>query len=741
MASLLVQLSCVFKRRYLHLIRSYQIPLAMFIMSLLFTILTGIISIIIFAQVNETKSVDLGFDAISFGVKIGLMVVGGSNESIIYALGNVTNKTIVQYTNLTEMKEDIYNEGSNFSTCLVINATSYAYTAYYDQSVYEKEEYQAKIAAGVSNIIEYANTSGNLTQISYEPLSAGYSAALLWSYFGPILMSFALILVAIQYPTLIVEDKETYRLYTMQAFGLSSVCYWMSYFLFDLLTYELTVIIDWLILFAFRTDAIIENHFSCTLVSFIVLPIQVLPMLYGISIFFQTRTSASTVLLYVIMIVALVPYFVVTLLLKNEIPDSVSIGVSIIPSFAIQRLLIYSAEHAVGKPVTASEAWSGVYLWIWIVMILSSLLYIGIGLIGYYVIKAVGKRKPKNIIGEKRELDEDVKQIERQVLNGEHDYDAICIKHVDKVYRNSNGEAFLANNDVTMYVKDGETYGVLGANGAGKSTLMGVMTGRIQATSGSISIYGTQVLKARDAQSYISICPQFDTHLFPDMTIVEHFEMYGALKGYTADVRQKETGEYVNVMGLENHKDKLIKFLSGGNTRKLAISLAFLSDAPIVFLDEPTASLDPISRIQCQELVVAKSPGKTILLCTHLLSEAEKLCDRICIMLQGQIHAVGTHQHLSEKYGKSWKVELGLHEDTKEIRASVHQFMEKNFPGCNLVSERYNSATYNIPNNSMQVSEAFVILSTYQNTDAGYTFFTCSMSTLERVFIEMTMNE
>ena len=179
--------------------------------------------------------------------------------------------------------------------------------------------------------------------------------------------------------------------------------------------------------------------------------------------------------------------------------------------------------------------------------------------------------------------------------------------------------------------------------------------------------------------------------------------------------------------------------LSGGNARKLSVALAFLGNAPIVFLDEPTASLDPVARLQAQELIEAKTKGRTILLCTHLLSEAERLCHRLCIMLTGSIHAIGTHQHLSEKFGTKWKVELGLVDDGEECRQKVDAFIQEKFPGAELAGTRFSSATYNIPSGNMQLPEVFLILTENRSEDTGYTYFTCSMSTLERVFIDLVM--
>jgi hypothetical protein len=111
----------------------------------------------------------------------------------------------------------------------------------------------------------------------------------------------------------------------------------------------------------------------------------------------------------------------------------------------------------------------------------------------------------------------------------------------------------------------------------------------------------------------------------------------------------------------------------------------------------------------------------------------------MCIMLKGKVHAVGTHQHLSEKFGTKWKVEFGLTSDDDECREKVNQFLLEHFPDCELAGTRFASATYNVPSGNLQLPEVFMLLSDHRSVETGYTYFTCSMSTLERVFIDLVM--
>lgn len=750
--SLFRQFSIVLRRRVLNLKRSYSMPMIMAIISIIFTIATGVISILIFNSQNDTQAVDLNFQQLDNGNTI---IYYSDSETpgdfnITSQFETLSGKNVVRCSSLIEMKQKIFDKDDEYifgANIKAISSSDFTVEVFYNQSIDGNESYQAKVAGGLSSLyLAYLNSTSELTnadEISfhYNPLNNGVDSALLWSVFGPILMSFALTVLGTQYPIILVEDRETFRLYSMQASGLATAVYYIANFIFDLVCYEIHVIIDWLILYAFGTDVITKNAFISTFIPFILSPVQTLPMVYFISLFFSTKSEASSLLLYIVLLIVLIPYFVITLVLLNDISDTSHLCVSLIPSYSVQRVLAFAATRSYGKNLTSKETITGYLGKHFIIMLCSAVLFTLLCILVDFLFKKFGTKGSKNIITPKVELDEDVKRLEEEANSGEYDNEAIVCKHVDKVYKKSNGDLFKANNDVSLYVKSRETFGVLGANGAGKSTLMSVITGRTGVSGGEILMFGNKINSTHDAQKYVSICPQFDTHLFPDMTPIEHLKMYGELKGYPPDKLSKEIEEYIQLMGLENHKNKLIRELSGGNARKLSVSLAFMGDAPIVFLDEPTASLDPVSRIQVQKLIDAKKEGRTLLLCTHLLSEAERLCNRICIMLHGQIHAIGTHQHLSGKYGKKWKVELGLCRDDEETKNKVHEFMQKSFPGCELAGQRFSSVTYNIPNDGADLTNAFLLLTRHQNTEVGYVFFTCSMSTLERVFIDLTMTE
>lgn len=739
-----IEFGVVIKKKWYEFIRNPFPILALGISGIIFTILTGVISIIVFKSWNDTSAHNFDWSSIKKnGDKFAIYFQNPiGSKDILDKIVDASELAPVIFNSTDDLEQGIFDNSDEYAFGLMVtafNPTTLVARVYYNNSLEDVELGKTDVGVGLMKILFSYSQPTTSIDFEYLPLNSGFSTAMTWSYFGPILMGFAINNIANSFANTLVADRENYRLHTMITSGLRQWIYWCANFLFDWAIYLILVIINWIILFAFNTPAIRENNWTASFFLFVFCSFQTLPMIYFLSLFFDKLQSVSGFMLSIVMVIILIPYFVVTLFLNNEISDTVGLIISIVPSFSLQHGLTKCAQRSVGKPMDLKEVWTGNYVGIFGVQIGSGIVFMLIGVMIHNIrVRSKGK-KIKEIEADRITMDDDVQEVENEVLSGEHDEDAIVVKHLDKIYVDSNGNAFKAVNDVSMYVKEGELFGVLGANGAGKTTLMSVITGKTNATSGEILLLGNKVSYQSDAQKFVSICPQFDNHLFPFLTPRQHFEIYGKLKGYDKDDLAEIIEEYESLMNLGPHKNKRVNQLSGGNARKLGISLAFLGNSPIVFLDEPTASLDPVARIQAQNLIQTKANGRTVLLCTHLLSEAEQLCDRMCIMLSGQVHAIGTHQHLSDKFGTKWKVELGLDDDSDECRNRVNNFMQDQFKGAEIAGTRYATATYNIPTGICSLAEVFMILDECKNTNVGFSYFTCSMSTLERVFIDLVI--
>lgn len=209
---------------------------------------------------------------------------------------------------------------------------------------------------------------------------------------------------------------------------------------------------------------------------------------------------------------------------------------------------------------------------------------------------------------------------------------------------------FVANDDLSFEVYKGEIFGFLGANGAGKTTAIKILCGLSAPTSGDIEVAGfdvySQTNKIKRNIGYMS--QKFS--LYEDLTIAENFRFYGGIYGLNKKQIQDKTKLLLDRLNLADEGNKVISAIPLGWKQKLAFSVAIMHDPKIVFLDEPTGGVDPITRRQFWELIYETAhQGTTVFVTTHYMDEAE-YCDRVSIMVDGKISALDTPQNLKSEY-------------------------------------------------------------------------------------------
>ena len=209
---------------------------------------------------------------------------------------------------------------------------------------------------------------------------------------------------------------------------------------------------------------------------------------------------------------------------------------------------------------------------------------------------------------------------------------------------------FTAVDSISFNVKKGEIFGFLGANGAGKSTAIKMLCGLLKPTSGFAKVAGFDVFKeAKEIKKRIGYMSQ-KFSLYDDLTILENIQFYGGIYGLSKKQVLEKSNILVQKLKLDNIKNELIQSLPLGWKQKLAFSVAIIHEPEIVFLDEPTGGVDPITRRQFWELIYETADqGITVFVTTHYMDEAE-CCNRISIMSAGLIEAIGSPSELKQKY-------------------------------------------------------------------------------------------
>src|SRR6056297_356527 len=213
--------------------------------------------------------------------------------------------------------------------------------------------------------------------------------------------------------------------------------------------------------------------------------------------------------------------------------------------------------------------------------------------------------------------------------------------------------AFVANDHLSFEVKEGEIFGFLGANGAGKTTAIRILCGLSYPTSGEIMVAGFDAYREREKiKRNIGYMSQ-KFSLYEDLTVSENIRLYAGIYGISPKRRKEKMGELLKKLEMEKAKNKLIAGLPLGWEQKLAFSLAVFHEPQIVFLDEPTGGVDPVTRCKFWDRIYeAANDGITVFVTTHYMDEAE-YCDRVSIMDAGKIEALDTPAKLKEKYNAS----------------------------------------------------------------------------------------
>jgi lipooligosaccharide transport system ATP-binding protein len=214
---------------------------------------------------------------------------------------------------------------------------------------------------------------------------------------------------------------------------------------------------------------------------------------------------------------------------------------------------------------------------------------------------------------------------------------------------------------IDLELKPGECFGLLGPNGAGKTTTLRLCLGLTDPDGGTISMFDLPIPRsAREARARVGVVPQID-NLDPDFTVRENLMVYGRYFGLSKSHIDARIPALLEFAGLANRAGDSIKALSGGMKRRLTLARALINDPDLIFLDEPTTGLDPQSRRQLWEVLERfRGNGGTVLITTHYMDEAHELCDRVGIMDQGRLIALGTPRELVASLGAEHVVEFAL---------------------------------------------------------------------------------
>ncbi|XP_028395322.1 ATP-binding cassette sub-family A member 3-like [Dendronephthya gigantea] len=310
----------------------------------------------------------------------------------------------------------------------------------------------------------------------------------------------------------------------------------------------------------------------------------------------------------------------------------------------------------------------------------------------------------------------------------------IDIKDLVKIYDGETGKK-VAVNEVSLKMYEGQITVLLGHNGAGKTSLMSVLTGFYSPSGGTATVNGYDIRTSMDGvRSSLGLCPQHDV-LYDTLTVKEHLWFFGRLKGMTRAESAGEIEKMLDSIKLADKCTSQTRYLSGGMKRKLSLGLALIGKAKVLMLDEPTSGMDPSARRFTWDLLQNYRSGRTILLTTHFMDEADVLGDRIAIMADGKIQCCGSSLFLKNHYGVGYHIVMVKQPDCKvrKVTELVRQFV----PHAKLESNAGAELSYILPRQSSQNFSTLFAKLEDKHEELGIASYGASMTTMEEVFMKV----
>ncbi|KJH43307.1 ABC transporter, ATP-binding protein [Dictyocaulus viviparus] len=499
----------------------------------------------------------------------------------------------------------------------------------------------------------------------------------------------------------LVEERIIKFAHQQMLTGISPTTFWATSFSYDFVFYSI-------ICSCFLTVFLLSNWMQGYLHFLVLLLVlyfwSCVPFVYAVSFMFSSPSKAN-VLLFLWQLIAAFAAMVIMFVISQTITVDPTIAelirsilLCVLPSFAFgNAVMTVGLSSAAKTPQQLLWQWNmlGKNLsFMFIFGCLSTLLFVlfQFKTVRYRWYQIWDLRFGRKNYGRIGVDDEDSAVLEeRACVQRCSDDFTLEVKDLCKMYGR-----FRALDRLTMGVRNGECFGLLGENGAGKTTTFNILTGQSFATSGAACIDKKDVTNTFTLRSSlraitkfyganccyrlpIGYCPQFDALMY-DFTGKEILEILARMHGFP---NPAEIAELVlQNIGMLDHANKLVRYYSGGQRRKISIGLAILAPTPIIILDEPTAGIDPKARRDIWEVLsmVRDNSQTSLLLSSHSMDECEALCSRIAVLHKGRMIAIGTSQQLKTKFGNSYTITMVA--PKLEYRATVIEGVKRAFPNA-----------------------------------------------------------
>jgi ATP-binding cassette subfamily A (ABC1) protein 3 len=554
--------------------------------------------------------------------------------------------------------------------------------------------------------------------------------------------------------------------------GVDPVIYWLSNFAVDLCVFLVTYIISVIILIAAPVEEVSpgSDRFAFALL-LLLYGLCAIPMCYVLTLFLARAKRAMSMSLLLLIALGVV-FFITTTVIqlfgefdsqKRNLRD-VAAGLSYIfnihPGHAVARaVLLIVLERSKEAAVADLPGFShmGTFEWrlagcplMWMVIMTLSM-WVMLFWLEKRGSRSSSKSKPQHQVNPSDHQQQEAPDIQAERLRVEHGRgvaaggvarggdveaglltggpDMVQVDDVSKKFPKVH-----AVNRVSFAVQPGEALALLGHNGAGKSTLMNIMVGMLPPTSGTVRVAHHDVQSDRTAALHSTGFSPQTNPLIEQMTCKEHLELYASLHGFPDSEIAERVSTMIQRTDLQDHAGKLSTQLSGGNKRKLALACAMISEPSVLISDEITAGVDPAASRKLLSLLRDFLPGRSVVLSTHLLHEAESLCQRMVIMVDGVVKCIGTRNQLTERFAEGYVLEVSAPQERhQEIMAFIAG--PSGIPGCRVEDVHGKLIRFQAQRNA-KLPDMFAFMEGNKET-FGISEYALTQPNLESVFLNL----
>jgi ABC-type multidrug transport system ATPase subunit len=682
----------------------------------------------------------------------------------VHSLESTPTSSSIDYTLQTPKNYDNYVIYSANSLSYQIDKIQY-YTTMMTNAL-------VKSVTGVDNFISSNSTSFWYTPY-YTPFHFADLVSLIALFFIPSALFFSLPIIVFA----VVYEKQEKLTEMMKMMGVSMNYYWSSQYVYSYIVYVVMTSFIVIIGVAFGLHTFTKVNPLTYIFLFLIYGTTHVAMSFFISCFFN-KARGATIFSYFFSLLVAAASSVVMLFVK----DSVTLSwLQLFPPFAVQRgIYIITYSTTGGHPlnlVSLSHASPllGVYLYLFLetLVLLTLTWYLdkvlprehGVNYPVLFPLYSIKWLKDKLVQRQANEMeieqtvsllpkqdavevevhddiheseDPDCAAIRRKVHSSASASDAdsdLFVKIVDlhKRYPAKDGHAAKdALNQFCLALNKGECLGLLGPNGAGKTTLISILCGMSKPTSGYALIDNMNIrTEMYRVHKVLGLCPQHDI-LWADLSVEEHLLFYSRLKGYDKHAERAHVNEIATMIGLGGpHLKKLTTELSGGMKRRLSIAISLVGSSELVLMDEPTTGLDPETRRSVWDVINANKVGRSIIITTHNMEEADVLCGQIAIMSRGRLRCYGSPLYLKNKFGAGYKLSLSIKNDSLE---SVNTYIRAIFPSAK-VDHTMGTTEYIIPVEEMSIGKLFSAMK--RDPHPAIIEWGVNQMSLEEVFLKM----